>query len=188
MIYLVIHINLRLVDYPTKEYCMFKCLVLKVIVPSLSQKNGSTRPSKTPAPNMARGRSNRVRNCQPHHPLLSRLIPCCLQNTTSTCLQTDECNTIPSNDVCRTGEWLRQKGIKEASCYSPWPWQRLLSLKTKRSHAGQEPHRSPPWKYWVHLWWKREGRLHWVDRKEYTKKYQSTYSSIWHASQSTHQK
>ena len=45
-------------------------------------------------------------------------------------MQTDECNTIPSNAVCRRGEWLRQKGFKEASWYSS-PWQRLLSHKTK---------------------------------------------------------
>ena len=42
-----------LVDYPTKEYRTFECLEPKAIVPSVTQKNGSTLPSKSPAPNTA---------------------------------------------------------------------------------------------------------------------------------------
>ena len=38
-----------LVDYPTKEYRTFECLEPKAIVPSGTQKNGSTLPSKSPA-------------------------------------------------------------------------------------------------------------------------------------------
>ena len=42
-----------LIDYPTKEYRTFKCLEPKAIAPSVTQKNGLTLPSKSPAPNTA---------------------------------------------------------------------------------------------------------------------------------------
>ena len=74
----------------------------------------------------------------------------CVWKSMSSHLQRDECNSTPSNVVCREGYRRRGKGNQKT--FECAPWLRFLSNKTKCRHAGWWPQWNSLWEFGIYVW------------------------------------
>ena len=158
MTYLVLHINLTLVDYLTKEYRTFECLKQKAILPSKTQKNGLTLPSKLPTPNTAEHYNQHTT----------------LPTTSSTTITTHSLPPAKHNKYLCANWWV-QHNSNPRIC----PW--LCSLH-QTLQCAQLPLRGLP----VPAWAVPQTRAFWVRKRAYDqvcwRQWQCNSSDSWRAS------